>query len=50
MDVAKHFTSSYYCSKLVWKAWDEQGFDVDADGGFIVTPADIENSKNTVEY
>ncbi|MGG1440720.1 YiiX/YebB-like N1pC/P60 family cysteine hydrolase [Brevibacillus laterosporus] len=50
LNVAKHFTSSYYCSKLVWKAWDEQGFDVDADGGFIVTPADIENSKNTVEY
>ena len=50
LNVAKHFTSSYYCSKLVWKAWDEQGFDVDADGGFIVTPADIENSKITVEY
>ncbi|MBR8661792.1 YiiX/YebB-like N1pC/P60 family cysteine hydrolase, partial [Brevibacillus sp. NL20B1] len=50
LNVEKHFTKGFYCSQLVWKAWYEQGFDVDADGGFIVTPADIAESKLTVEY
>ncbi|MBU8715344.1 MULTISPECIES: YiiX/YebB-like N1pC/P60 family cysteine hydrolase [Brevibacillus] len=50
LNVQKHFTDAYYCSQLVWKAWYEQGFDVDADGGFLVTPADIDDSKLTVEY
>lgn len=50
LNVQKHFTDAYYCSQLVWKAWYEQDFDVDADGGFLVTPADIDDSKLTVEY
>jgi uncharacterized protein YycO len=41
---------SFYCSKLVWMSWREQGFDIDGDGGFSVWPKDILKSDITVEY
>ncbi|MMZ62587.1 hypothetical protein D1872_248030 [compost metagenome] len=46
----KSSTSSYYCSQLVWQAWNEQGFDLDSNGGFIVTPAELERDFNTIVY
>ncbi|MBJ8189707.1 hypothetical protein JDS79_22615 [Bacillus cereus] len=42
--------SSYYCSKLVWRAWKNEGVDIDADGGPTVWPVDILNSSQTVSY
>ncbi|MDI6534746.1 YiiX/YebB-like N1pC/P60 family cysteine hydrolase [Bacillus mycoides] len=42
--------SSYYCSKLVWRAWKNEGVDLDADGGPTVWPVDILNSSQTVSY
>lgn len=39
---------TFYCSKLVWLAWKKQGVDLDDNGGFFVTPADLANSKNSV--
>lgn len=36
--------SSTHCSHLVWYAFSQFGFDLDSDGGLIVTPDDIANS------
>ncbi len=33
-----------HCSHLVWHAYMEIGIDLDSDGGFLVTPYDIQNS------
>jgi len=33
------------CSYLVWYAWNAMGFDLDSDGGQLVTTNDILNSK-----
>lgn len=42
-------TSSFYCSQLVWRAWYNQGWDLN-DGG-AVWPVDlIESSHTTVFY
>lgn len=32
------------CSHLIWKSFKEFGYDLDSDGGFIVTPRDIAES------
>ncbi|MGY2613436.1 YiiX/YebB-like N1pC/P60 family cysteine hydrolase [Bacillus pretiosus] len=40
----------FYCSSLVWQAWKSQGYDLDSNGGGIVTPADIDNSSYTITY
>jgi uncharacterized protein YycO len=32
------------CSHLIWQAYHYQGYDLDSDGGWIVTPNDIANS------
>lgn len=33
-----------HCAHLVWYAYQEIGIDLDSDGGFLVTPYDIQNS------
>lgn len=33
------------CSYLVWYAWEEMGYDLDSDGGKLVTTSDILHSK-----
>lgn len=33
-----------HCAHLVWHAYKEIGIDLDSDGGFLVTPYDIQNS------
>lgn len=38
-------TSSFYCSQLVWRAWNHQGYDLN-DGG-AVWPVDLIESSNT---
>jgi uncharacterized protein YycO len=47
---AKDQTLKWYCSLLVWKAWNRQGFDLDGNGGLVVTPADLENDSQTLVY
>jgi uncharacterized protein YycO len=47
---AKDQTKVYYCSLLVWKSWQKQGFDLDGDGGLIVTPADLDLDSQTITY
>ncbi len=32
------------CSHLVWQAYQWYGYDLDSDGGFLVTPKDLANS------
>ena len=36
--------SSTHCAHLVWSAYMQFGYDVDSDGGIVVTPRDIANS------
>lgn len=42
--------TSWYCSKLVWRAYKEIGVDIDYDGGAEVTPTDILNSPLLYGY
>ncbi|WP_414045325.1 distant relative of cell wall-associated hydrolase-like protein [Macrococcus equi] len=37
----KNQSSKWYCSLLVYKAWQSRGFNLDADGGTHVTPHDL---------
>ncbi|QAA21829.1 YiiX/YebB-like N1pC/P60 family cysteine hydrolase [Sporolactobacillus terrae] len=48
--VSKGDKSAYYCSQLVWQSWRPQRFNLDSNGGFFVTPADLENDSQTVQY
>lgn len=32
------------CAHLVWAAFDAYGYDIDGDGGWLVTPADFTSS------
>ncbi len=36
--------SSTHCAHLVWSAYMQFGYDLDSDGGIVVTPRDIANS------
>lgn len=36
--------SGTHCAHLVWYAYKQVGIDLDSDGGFFVTPYDIQNS------
>lgn len=38
--------SGTQCAHLVWYAYDHFGYDLDSDGGFIVTPYDLSQSEN----
>jgi uncharacterized protein YycO len=44
----KTTTSSYYCSQLVWRAWYNQGYDL--DDGFAVWPVDLIQSPHTIIF
>lgn len=45
----KRRTSHFYCSSLVWRAWYEQGIDVDyITIDPVVTPMEILKSSNTI--
>lgn len=47
-------TDKWYCSKLVWRAWYEQGFDLEGRNlelrGTHVTPGDILDSPLTTVF
>ncbi|AIM16138.1 hypothetical protein HW35_07385 [Bacillus sp. X1(2014)] len=46
----KYQDSYWYCSLLVWKAWYQAGFDLDDDGGVLVTPGDIDQDSQTITF
>jgi uncharacterized protein YycO len=46
----KNDARKFYCSSLVWQAWYNQGYNLDANGGLLVTPADLENDSSTIVY
>ncbi|WP_139788092.1 YiiX/YebB-like N1pC/P60 family cysteine hydrolase [Anoxybacillus sp. UARK-01] len=50
LTATKDSVDKFYCSQLVWKAWNNTGYDLDADGGQIVTPADLEEHSLTIAY
>ena len=35
-----------HCAHLVWYAYQQFGYDLDSDGGIIVTPRDLYESTN----
>ncbi|GEB34810.1 MULTISPECIES: YiiX/YebB-like N1pC/P60 family cysteine hydrolase [Brevibacillus] len=43
-------TTSFYCSQIVWRAWYNQGFNLDSDGGDEVWPEDIANSSKVIPF
>jgi uncharacterized protein YycO len=45
----KTTTSSYYCSQLVWQAWNFAGINTETGSipNAIIAPADLVNSSNT---
>lgn len=48
---SKSDESSWYCSKLAWKAYSvKTGLDLDADGGYYVKPDDLWNSSLTYVF
>ncbi len=42
--------AKFYCSQLVWRAWINQGWDIDANYGSVVTPSDIINDAHTIAF
>lgn len=43
--------SRWYCSKLVWAGWKvKAGVDLDANGGYWVTPADLVNDSQSATF
>ncbi|SFX62071.1 Permuted papain-like amidase enzyme, YaeF/YiiX, C92 family [Thermoactinomyces sp. DSM 45891] len=46
----KRRTDRYYCSSIVWRAWVNQGYDLDSNGGGAVLPSDIDRSKKAIAY
>lgn len=46
----KKRTDSFYCSQLVWRAWFNQGVDIDGNGGLAVWPVDFTKSSNLVAF
>ena len=45
----KNTTSKYYCSQLVWQAWNSAGINTETGSipNAIIAPADLVNSSNT---
>ena len=41
-------TSAFYCSQIVWKAWKQQGVELDYNGGDAVWPGDLDKSPKLV--
>ncbi len=50
LTATKNTTTKFYCSQLAWQAWNKQGFDLDGNGGLIVTPANLEDDGSTIKY
>ncbi|WP_051430850.1 YiiX/YebB-like N1pC/P60 family cysteine hydrolase [Thermicanus aegyptius] len=50
LTTSKDDTTRWYCSKLVWYAWNQQGYDLDPDGGYYVLPSDLEDSDLTYRF
>ncbi|MEW5549973.1 YiiX/YebB-like N1pC/P60 family cysteine hydrolase [Peribacillus frigoritolerans] len=50
MPTGKNNHLRFYCSSLVWQSWYHQGFDLDGNGGTVVTPADLEKDRSTIIY
>lgn len=44
---AKDSEESFYCSKLVWKAWRQIDKDYDMSNGFFITPSNIISAAQT---
>ncbi len=44
-DSSGHEVSGTHCAHLVWYAFDHYGYDLNSDGGGIVTPKDIHDSN-----
>ncbi|AGX41391.1 YiiX/YebB-like N1pC/P60 family cysteine hydrolase [Clostridium saccharobutylicum] len=43
-------TDKFYCSQLVWRAYIEQGIDLDKDGGNAVLPTDLVTDKIDINW
>ncbi|SDJ06049.1 YiiX/YebB-like N1pC/P60 family cysteine hydrolase [Alteribacillus bidgolensis] len=43
-------TSKWYCSQLVWRAWYEQGVDIDGVTNGVIFPKDITKSNNVYAF
>ncbi|GEP64318.1 hydrolase [Clostridium beijerinckii] len=43
-------TDTFYCSQLVWRAYIEQGIDLDKDGGNAVLPTDLVSDKIDINW
>ncbi|EHI97416.1 cell wall-associated hydrolase-like protein [Clostridium sp. DL-VIII] len=43
-------TDKFYCSQLVWRAYIEQGIDLDKDGGNAVLPTDLVSDKIDINW
>ncbi|WP_102400994.1 YiiX/YebB-like N1pC/P60 family cysteine hydrolase [Haloimpatiens massiliensis] len=43
-------TDKFYCSQLVWRAYIDQGIDLDKDGGNAVFPTDLIDNDLTIFY
>lgn len=41
----KFDNTTYYCSQIVWRAWQQQGIDLDYNGGTAVWPGDLDKSS-----
>lgn len=41
-------TTAFYCSQIVWRAWKQQGIDLDYNGGKAVWPGDLDKSPKLV--
>ncbi|MFZ3589731.1 distant relative of cell wall-associated hydrolase-like protein [Bacillus sp. DJP31] len=46
----KYQSDKWNCSLLAWKAWNQRGFDLDADGGIVVTPSDLDRDSQTTTF
>ncbi len=50
LSIGKDSISAFYCSKLSWKSWFNQGYDLDNDGGTMVLPMDIYWDNDVMPY
>lgn len=46
----KWTTDKFYCSQLVWRAYVDQGIDLDKDGGNAVLPTDLITNKIDINW
>lgn len=46
----KYRTDEFYCSSLVWRAWYNQGEDIDGNGGGAMWPGDLISDGDTYQF